>query len=104
MNLWDEFFGPNAGYVVELYERYQQDPASVDATSRAFFDQNPPPPAVLAGLFSAPPATAASAAGPDPVKLAAAISLAQFIRWIGHWAAQLDPLGSPPPDDPALHL
>jgi len=27
----DEFIGPNAGYVVELYERYQRDPASVPA-------------------------------------------------------------------------
>src|SRR5512142_375703 len=100
MNLWDEFFGPNAGYAIELYERYQQDPASVDAASRAFFDQNPPPPAVLSGHVSA----AAFSAGLDLAKIAAAFSLAQYIRWIGHWAAHLDPLGSPPPDDPALHL
>ncbi len=104
MNLWDEFFGPNAAYVLDQYERYQQDPASVDPASRAFFDQNPPPEAILAGLGAAPAAAVPNAAGPDPAKVAAVFSLALFIRWIGLWAAHLDPLGSPPPDDPALHL
>src|SRR5713101_5720043 len=32
------FYGPNAGYVLELYERYRKDPASVDAATRAIFD------------------------------------------------------------------
>ena len=31
------FFGPNAGYVLELYERYTADPASVSESDRAFF-------------------------------------------------------------------
>ncbi len=75
MNKWDEFFGPNAGYALELYERYQQDPASLDASSRAFFDRNPPPPEVLART---PEARFGS--GPDPAKVAAAFNLAQAIR------------------------
>ena len=33
------FHGPNAGYVIELYERYRTDPASVDPETRAFFAQ-----------------------------------------------------------------
>ena len=37
---WERFYGPNAGYVLELYERYQADPASVDAATRAFFEQS----------------------------------------------------------------
>ena len=37
MNPWDQFTGANAGYVYELFERYQRDPSSVDeATRRAF--------------------------------------------------------------------
>ena len=37
MNPWDQFTGANAGYVYELFERYQSDPSSVDeATRRAF--------------------------------------------------------------------
>ena len=32
------FYGPNAGYVLELYERYRQNPSSVDPETRAIFD------------------------------------------------------------------
>jgi 2-oxoglutarate dehydrogenase E1 component len=32
------FFGPNAGYVLELYDRFRQDPLSVDPETRAFFE------------------------------------------------------------------
>ena len=35
------FHGPNAGYALELLDRYRQDPTSVDAETRAFFDNNP---------------------------------------------------------------
>ena len=38
MNDFTTFYGPNAGYALELYEKYLQDPASVDATTRALFD------------------------------------------------------------------
>ena len=34
----DTFYGPNAGYVLELYERYLQNPANVDPQTRAIFD------------------------------------------------------------------
>ena len=35
MGGWSEFQGLNAGYVLELYDRYRQDPAAVDAQTRA---------------------------------------------------------------------
>ena len=42
MNPWDQFTGANAGYVYELFERYQRDPSSVDeATRRAFATWTP---------------------------------------------------------------
>ncbi|HCP73769.1 MAG TPA: hypothetical protein DIU08_03910, partial [Ktedonobacter sp.] len=34
----DTFYGPNAGYVLEQYERYLKNPASIDTTTRAIFD------------------------------------------------------------------
>ena len=34
MNPLDQFSGANAGYVYELFERYQRDPASVDEATR----------------------------------------------------------------------
>ncbi len=36
MDFWRDFHGPNAGYVLDLYDRYRQDPDSVDAATRAY--------------------------------------------------------------------
>jgi len=95
----DTFYGPNAGYVLELYERYRQNPASIDPDTRAIFDTWSPtsvvasPPAVVAVA----PVTAA------PVStIVAATNLAHAIRSRGHLGAHLDPLGSEPLGDPAL--
>src|SRR5690554_1775004 len=80
------FHGLNAGYVLELYERYQQDPASVDAGWREFF-----------GSFSAmdPGATPAvgGEAGAPIDTILSAHRLAQAIRARGHTSSRLDPLG-----------
>ena len=37
MNPRDQFTGVNAGYVYELYERFQRDPGAVDESTRAMF-------------------------------------------------------------------
>src|SRR5215212_1212754 len=39
----NDFYGPNAGYVLDLYDRYQHDPASVDDRTRALFQEWTPP-------------------------------------------------------------
>ncbi len=39
MDLWHEFPGPNAGYVLELYDRYRESPEAVDPATRAIFDK-----------------------------------------------------------------
>src|SRR5437870_829001 len=92
----DEFTGVNAGYVLELYERYRQNPDSVDAETRKAFESWTPP-AQPAG--AQPQATA----GPvDIQKIVGAANLADCIRRYGHLAAQLDPLGSAPIGDPSL--
>ena len=78
----DEFFGPNAGYALELLERVQQ-------------PKPPPEPEdaeLVVGLRASPEVSAA----------AAAAALAQSIRLFGHRGAHLDPLGSEPPGDPHL--
>jgi 2-oxoglutarate dehydrogenase E1 component len=80
---WQEFTGLNRGYVLELYEKYRQDPSSVDADTRALFERWTPP-------SEAMPV-------PDGVplqKVVGAVSLAQSIRMYGHLAARLDPLGN----------
>jgi 2-oxoglutarate dehydrogenase E1 component len=94
MGPWEGFSGVNRGYVLELYERFRKDPASVDPATRAIFEQWTPP--------QEPAAPSADAAG-VPVRVAVgAVNLAQSIRRYGHLAAQLDPLGSAPIGDPSL--
>ena len=99
MNPWDQFTGANAGYVYELFERYQRDPSSVDeATRRAFANWTPSDPV---------PATAEAVAlqtsGSDLQAGIAAFNLAESIRRFGHLAAGLDPLGFHDPiGDPSL--
>ncbi|MGI8827630.1 MAG: 2-oxoglutarate dehydrogenase E1 component [Chloroflexota bacterium] len=39
MNTWEALYGPNVGYALELYERYKEDPLSVDEETRGFFKQ-----------------------------------------------------------------
>ena len=98
MNKWREFPGPNAGYIVELYDRYRQNPESVDAATREYFARwAPPEPAVLAAAMAMPGAPEYSIE-----KIVGAMNLAQDIRAYGHLAARLDPLGSPPHGDPSL--
>ena len=100
MNPWDQFSGANAGYVYELYERYQSDPSSVDeATRRAFATWTPEDPVspAAAGAPEAPVAKGDLQAG------IAAFNLAESIRRFGHLAAELDPLGFHDPiGDPSL--
>jgi 2-oxoglutarate dehydrogenase E1 component len=92
----EQFPGVNAGYVFELYERYRQDPDSVDPETRRAFETWTP------SDHGAPGAPAAQAA-PDLLhKAVAAFNLAQSIRRYGHLAAALDPLGSAPLGDPSL--
>jgi 2-oxoglutarate dehydrogenase E1 component len=92
------FFGPNAGYVLELYDRFVADPASVDDDTRQFFTSFSPE--RLNGHVSG--ATSVAAPGVDVAKVAAAVGLATGIREYGHLAVQLDPLGSPPTGAPEL--
>jgi 2-oxoglutarate dehydrogenase E1 component len=52
MNGWQDIKGINAGYLADLYERYRQDPASVDPQTRAAFERGgePVPIATTAGV------------------------------------------------------
>ncbi|MFN8505168.1 2-oxoglutarate dehydrogenase E1 component [Kouleothrix sp.] len=103
------FHGPNAGYVLELYERYQRDPLSVDAATRAAFERWAPPEATpasapAASAPAAPAAPAPAAAQLDVTRTVAAARLIRYIRELGHLDARIDPLGSDPPGDLGLQL
>src|SRR5688572_8002299 len=88
---WQEFSGLNRGFVLELYDKYRQDPSSVDAETRALFEQWTPAEESRAPVDGLP-----------LQKVVGAVNLAQSIRRYGHLAAQLDPLGSKPHGDPSL--
>lgn len=94
----DEFYGANAGYILDLYDRYRSDPESVDEHTREFFAYWKPPSDVTPTMY---PATAEY---PDVLKVVGAARLARLTREYGHMAAHIDPLGTPPPGDAELEL
>jgi len=96
MSNLSKFFGPNAGYVLELYERYQRDHASVDASTRALFEKATPED--LPEVRHAPSATV------RVETVVGAARLGRLTREYGHLAARIDPLGSDPPGDPELEF
>ncbi len=101
------FHGPNAGYVLDLFERYQRDPASVADEWQAFFATFDPasletPGAVpRADRSTGAPAVAVAAEAEIP-RVVGGRELARSIRSRGHTAGRLDPLGAAAVPDPAL--
>ena len=101
MDLWQEFHGPNAAYILDLYERFRQDPASVSPDAQALF-LNWQPNGDRPQRFSSDLRSPTSEVSAD--KIMAVVNLATAIREYGHLAARIDPLGlANPPGDPALH-
>jgi 2-oxoglutarate dehydrogenase E1 component len=86
-----DFHGPNLGYILELYERFQDDPDSVDESARELFRRWRPP-APVRPILPVP--------SPQGVIVSSAADLAEAIRSRGYLAAQLDPLGSEPWPEP----
>ena len=106
MNDLQSFHGPNLGYVLELYDRYLADPASVDSATRTLFSHWSPVDvaADLTRNGHGPDGHAAAGVTSqmDVARITRISHLARTIRNRGHMAAHLDPLGSDPPGDPEL--
>jgi 2-oxoglutarate dehydrogenase E1 component len=92
----DDISNLNSGYAAELYERYLQDPTSVDERSREYFEGSARPRPVKI--------TERPAAPFDVQKVIAAANYVNAIRSYGHLAAQIDPLGQTPHGDPSLQI
>ena len=91
----EQFPGVNAGYVFELYEKYRQNPESVDPVTRRIFEGWTP--------TDGDRATGTPAATVETLQAAVGTAnLAECIRRYGHLAARVDPLGSTPIGDPTL--
>jgi 2-oxoglutarate dehydrogenase E1 component len=93
----EKFPGPNAGYLVGLYETYLKDPASVEPETRRFFEVSP---LDLAAVELE--AKKGDEAGADLRQALAVSSLARAIREMGHQYADLDPLGQRRPETSKL--
>jgi 2-oxoglutarate dehydrogenase E1 component len=85
--------GVNAGYALLLYSRYLADPVSIDPAWRRYFELHGPP-----GDGRVAARAEAGIAGP----IVGAMGLVRAYRDFGYLGADLDPLGSAPPGDPAL--
>jgi 2-oxoglutarate dehydrogenase E1 component len=96
MNNENGYSSLNEGYILDLYERYQRNPKSVDPTSREIFRHwTPPGIQEVQGVLEP---------GIDAGKMVHAANYASAIRTFGHLAADLYPLGGRSPGDPALKL
>ncbi|MCL6549262.1 MAG: 2-oxoglutarate dehydrogenase E1 component, partial [Alicyclobacillus sp.] len=97
---WQDFAGPNLGYVLELYERAQERPDSVDPEVRAWLAALGPPPqwtALSARPERLPEAADGLPAQAEARRLAAAMQLIRNLREYGHLEARVDPLGGEVP-------
>jgi 2-oxoglutarate dehydrogenase E1 component len=97
----EDIQGVNEAYLVDLYERYQRDPLSVDEGMRAFFETWAPA-STTPSATGAAPAPGTADGGRRAATIVGAVNLAQSIRRYGHLAARIDPLGGRPQGDPAL--
>ncbi|MDQ6660508.1 MAG: thiamine pyrophosphate-dependent enzyme, partial [Chloroflexota bacterium] len=102
----ETFYGPNAGYVLDLYERYRRDPSAVDPATRAIFETwTPDAQQLLPEQGVTEPGQASTSVTSTPCDVShvvAAAALARAVRVRGHLGAHLDPLGTEPLGDPAL--
>ncbi|EIT86777.1 2-oxoglutarate dehydrogenase E1 component [Fictibacillus macauensis ZFHKF-1] len=92
---WQGFYGPNLGYVIELFEQYTADPNSVDEELRQQFEAWGPPPSTDEADENIAPTQQASSGLPVS-KIVAASKLAENIRTYGHLAADIHPLNETP--------
>ena len=100
----------NAAYIDQLYEQYQRDPDAMDEYWVAFFkgfelgyqrsdeDGEAGPPGPVAPPPSQPRPAVASGPGKD------VYAVVQAYRQLGHFIAQVDPLGHSPQSHPLLAL
>ncbi|CAM3989794.1 2-oxoglutarate dehydrogenase E1 component [Lederbergia lenta] len=98
---WQEFSGPNLGYVIEEYDRYVNDPESVDPELKGMFEQWGAPSPVIESETTKGQADVSFQipANPDMYsKIVAAVKLADNIRTYGHLAADIRPLSDKIPD------
>ncbi len=85
MNTLHFFHGPNSGYFLELYDKYLENPTSIDSHAKTLFDK----------WKSELASTRHKEASPQNMeKIVATVNLTQTIRAFGHLGARINPLNS----------
>ncbi|GLV12804.1 2-oxoglutarate dehydrogenase E1 component [Alicyclobacillus hesperidum] len=92
-SFWQQFFGPNFGYLLELYEEYKRDPNAVSAETREMFNRyGDPGQAVATSLETRKVHTTGVGVGVSPDVVARVAEYVRSIRTYGHLAADTDPM------------
>lgn len=110
---WQNFSGPNLGYIYDMYEQYVIDPNSVDPELKALFEEWGPPPQEQddSGSIVTESVTQVSQTEQDistkhqwdmTNKAVEAGRLVRNIRTFGHLAANIDPIEGSPDKEPDL--
>ncbi|MBO9607652.1 MAG: 2-oxoglutarate dehydrogenase E1 component [Paenibacillaceae bacterium] len=100
---WQAYSGPNLGYVMEQYDRYAADPASVEPAMRELFGAWGAPESARPATGSGNAAAGPAGVGTTALRVAAAAGkLVANIRAYGHLAANIDPLALTPKADTRL--
>lgn len=92
---WQQFSGPNLGYVMDLYEMYMKDPNSVDPEMKEVFDKWGAPATAKTGATTVGQADVSfqmPAIHNQLSKIVAAVKYADNIRTYGHLIANINPI------------
>ncbi|GHH98351.1 2-oxoglutarate dehydrogenase E1 component [Neobacillus kokaensis] len=100
-HILNDFLGPNLGYLIDQFEKYKQDPLSVEEEMRSMFAEMDE-----ADLYELEPSITGelNIQTVENEKMYAAIKLADQIRTYGHLAADIYPLGNHQPDKTHIDL
>lgn len=91
---WQKYHGPNLGYIQDQYEKFLQDPQSVEPGYRELFASWGPPPSLENNEKKADSQGQGVSYDPQLLKKGvAAGKLVWNIRTYGHLAADIDPIG-----------
>ncbi|WP_142826331.1 2-oxoglutarate dehydrogenase E1 component [Planococcus soli] len=94
---WSSITGPNLGYIMEMYDLYQESPELLDPEYVELFKQYGPPAEVDVST-SQQPSAAKTVESNNFEKVLAAVNLAEAIRAHGHLASDIYPLKDQPKD------
>ncbi|MDP4086829.1 MAG: 2-oxoglutarate dehydrogenase E1 component [Bacillota bacterium] len=86
--IWARFSGPNLGYLYDIYEKYNENPESIDSSIKALFDEFGPPPVSDQKIQI----SLNNGVQPNLKNIISGLKLIQNIRTFGHLAANINPL------------